>query len=100
MATELDQTQRDQLTDIPRDDLPELRDQHLFNWPEHIIGYDLIQNYIRWYEQEPNYQDARIYSLNNDWQSGTFIIIVSHHLLLTPDNPLLSADILSLYLIG
>lgn len=67
----------DHLVEIPMTVLPELRDLFLKEWPNHIIGYDLVNNYIRWYEQDPNYADAKFYSLNGDWTDGTFIILVS-----------------------
>lgn len=67
----------DKLIIIPIQKLPELRRIFLQDWPKHIIGHDLINNYISWYEKDSNYSDAKIYSLNGDWRDGTFLIIVS-----------------------
>lgn len=64
------------LVEIPRNSLLNLRNLFLQNWPEHILGYDLINNYIRWFNQDPNYDKAKILSLNGDWSDGTFLIIV------------------------
>lgn len=67
----------DKMIEIPRTDLPKLRDIFLTNWPRHIIGYELVNNFIRWYNQDPNFDEAIFYSLNGDWSDGTFIVIVS-----------------------
>lgn len=67
----------DKLVQIPRSDLPQLRDLFLLDWPKHIIEHGLVDNYIRWFEQDPHYGDVTIYSLNGDWSDGTFAVIVS-----------------------
>lgn len=65
------------LVEVPRTDLRQLRDLFTLDWPRHIIGFDLVNNYVHWYEQESDYGDAKIYSMNGDWSEGTFIILVS-----------------------
>lgn len=67
----------DRLVEIPHSDLPALRDLFLPDWPKHIIGHDLVNNYIRWFAKDPTFNEATFYSLNGDWSDGTFIVIVS-----------------------
>lgn len=67
----------DKIIEIPRSDLPQLRDLFKQDWPKHIIGHDLVNNYIRWFEQDPNFDEAKFYALNGDCSDGTFIVIVS-----------------------
>lgn len=66
----------DEIFEIPCDELPSLRDLFLQNWPENMIGYYTIDNYIRWLTNDPNIRNLKIYSLNNDFRDGTFVVIV------------------------
>lgn len=69
----------DKLIDIPIDYWPKLRDMYLQNWPENISAYYTIDNYIKWFEKRGFLNHFHIYSLNNDWNDGTCVIIVNHH---------------------
>lgn len=62
---------------IPRADLTKLRDLLLQDWPKHVVGYHTVDNFVRWYEQDPDYPDATIYCLDGDWSDGTYVILVS-----------------------
>lgn len=66
------------LTKIQFQDLTTLRDLFKIEWPKHIISYATIQTVIKKCEKNPKYfEDIKIWSLNNDWNSdGTFIIHV------------------------
>lgn len=66
-----------ELVEIERSELPLLRDLFLLNWPEHMIGYYTVDNFIRWYEKDSQIKNLVIYSLNGDWSDGTFVAIVS-----------------------
>lgn len=35
-----------------------------------------IDNYIRWINEESKIDNLVIYSLNNDWSDGTFVVVV------------------------
>lgn len=69
------------LTKIPPNDLPGLRDLFVQYWPKHVIGYYTIDNFVKWFEQDPNYADAELYCLDGDWSDGTYVILVSRSLL-------------------
>lgn len=67
----------DKLIEIPSGDWEQLRELFKTNWPENIISYYTIDNFIRWFKQNPNIQHLNVYSLNGDWSDGTFLIMVS-----------------------
>lgn len=55
-----------------------LRDMYYpFRSTSHI-GYSTMDNYIRWFEQDPNIQNVAVYCLNGDYSDGTFVAIVSN----------------------
>lgn len=54
-----------------------LRDKFLCNWPQEYLGYYMINNYIRWKQQDSKLKNVNFYSLDGDWSDGTFVIIVS-----------------------
>lgn len=62
----------DKLVEIEREHWQTLRDLHLPTRPETYFGYCLLDNYIRWFEKDPNDVDIVFYSLNGDWSDGTF----------------------------
>jgi len=59
---------------------PELRDKFVKNWPEHCIGYNIVDNYIKWKKRDPNYADCVFHSLDGDWSDGTFAAVDMHQL--------------------
>jgi hypothetical protein len=67
----------DRLCEIPKESLLELRDLYDQDWPQNYNGYCLIDNYIRWYQSQPEIRHLKIYCLNDDWTDGTFVIVVS-----------------------
>lgn len=67
----------DQLVEIDRQDWPALRDLYARNSATTFMGHNLIDNYIRWTQQQPNFPNLVFYSLNGDWRDGTFAAIVS-----------------------
>lgn len=72
---------QDKICEIPAEKWAELRDFFLPNWPRNIYAYNLLENYIRWLEKDPNIKNLKVYSLNDDWSDGTFVVVVStcHH---------------------
>lgn len=64
------------LIPIPSKEWINLRDLYLINWPENILGYYTIDNFINWISKTEEIRNLFIYSLNGDWSDGTFVIIV------------------------
>lgn len=64
------------ITEISREDLPKLRDLYNRSDPSTILGYGVIENYLRWFQLNPDYNDAKFYCLNENWTDGTFIALV------------------------
>lgn len=54
-----------------------LRDKFLSDWPKHHLGYYLVDNYIKWFTKSSNIPNLKFYSLDGDWNDGTFVVIVS-----------------------
>lgn len=68
------------LQEIPHSEWAALRDLFTPNWPEHILGYSIVDNFINWRVKNGNkdIRNIRFLSLNGDWKSdGTFLAIVS-----------------------
>lgn len=67
------------LVEIPVEDWAELRDMYTDNWPSNYSTYFAIDNGIRLKMQDPVMykKEIQIYSLNGDWNDGTFIMVVS-----------------------
>ena len=65
------------LVEISRSDLPKLQDLYLRDWPENIIGFYTLNNFIIWSNIDPNIKNLSFYSLNGEWNDGTFLIVVS-----------------------
>lgn len=73
------------LVKIPDQDWVELRDIFVNNWPEHILGYSIVNNFIELREKttEDHRRNLKFYSLDGDWRSdGTFLVIVRIYFLL------------------
>lgn len=64
------------LVKIPVESLPALRDLYKKDWPDNLVGYHTVDNYIRWYEKVPDIKNLECLSLNGDWSDGTFLIVV------------------------
>lgn len=67
----------DKLVEIERYNWPELRDLYTPNSPKTLLGHCCVDNFIRWTNQQPDFPNLAIYSLNGDWSDGTFAVIVS-----------------------
>lgn len=66
----------DKLVEIMRSELPQLRNLYQVNWPENMLGYYTVDNFIRWFEQKSKIKNLVLYSLNGDFTDGTFVAIV------------------------
>lgn len=73
----MESTSNDFISEISKTDLPKLRDLYLRDWPENVIGYYTVNNFIRWLEKEPNIVNLKFYCLNGDFSDGTFAFVVS-----------------------
>lgn len=67
----------DYLAEIDRKDWPKLRDLYTPNGIKSYVAFITIDNFIRWFEQDPNIKHVKFYCLNGDFSEGTFVIIVS-----------------------
>lgn len=69
-----------ELTQINPKDLPSLQSLYDPNEPDGYIAFTTIDTYIRWFEQNPNLNNAEInfYSLSGDLSRGTFTVTVSY----------------------
>lgn len=71
-------TPPNRLVPLPRSDWPALRNLYRRDWPKHLLGYQLVDGFIRWIALEPGIVDLEIFSLNGDWMGdGTFVAAVS-----------------------
>lgn len=71
---------RDFVSEIKIGDLLHLRDLYLKDWPENVLGYYTLHNYIKWLEKDPNIEILKFYCLNDDVSDGTFAIKVDNKL--------------------
>lgn len=73
-----------QLVEIAYHDWSELRDLFANNWPTHILGYSIVNNFIEWRSKcgRSEIKNLKFYSLDGDWRNdGTFLAIVSNLLI-------------------
>lgn len=66
----------EKLVEIERENWLKLRDLYSAQDPNTFLGYCSVDNYIRWFEKDPNIQNVVFYCLNDDWSDGTFVAIV------------------------
>lgn len=66
----------DQLVEIERKDWPKLKNLYTPDGSRSYIAYTTIDNYIRWFEQDPNVKDIKFLCLNGDFSDGTFVVTV------------------------
>lgn len=69
----------DKLVEIESPDWAALRDSYSAEDPNTIYAHCTVDNYIRWLDKEPQRKDWRIYSLNGDWNDGTYAVVVSRN---------------------
>lgn len=67
----------DHLVEIEQKDWPNLKNLYTSNDSKNYIAYTTIDNYIRWFEQDPNIKHVHFYCLNGDFSDGTFVVTVS-----------------------
>lgn len=67
----------DHLVEIGVKDLHNLKDLYTPDVWKSYIAYMTIENYIRWFEQDPNLKHVQVLCLNGDYSDGTFVITVS-----------------------
>ncbi|XP_037958872.1 uncharacterized protein LOC119688263 [Teleopsis dalmanni] len=70
----------DQLTAIiDVNELKELRNLYLKEWPNNCVGYYCLNNFISWLERDPEIKNLHIYTLNNDWRSDGLFLVVDRY---------------------
>lgn len=67
----------DYLVEIAQKDWPSLKQIYFPDDPKKHVAYTTIDNYIRWFEQDPNVKHIKFFCLNGDYSDGTFVVIVS-----------------------
>lgn len=65
------------LVKIDKEKLSKLRNHFAKNGETSCLAYMVIDNYIRWFEQDPNLKNVNFFCLNGDFSDGTFILTVS-----------------------
>lgn len=66
----------DRLVEIPVAKWSDLRDLYLRDWPRHMLGYQTINTFLSWMNQQ-RIDHLSVFSLNDDWSDGTFLCLVS-----------------------
>lgn len=66
----------DRLVEIHVSEWSDLRDLYRRDWPRHILGYNTINTVLSWVKQQ-KINHLSVLSLNDDWQDGTFLCLVS-----------------------
>lgn len=67
----------DYLVEIAQKDWKNLKNLYIPDDSKCYIAYTTIDNYIRWFEQDPNVKHIKIFSLNGDFSDGTFVVTVN-----------------------
>lgn len=68
----------DRLVEVARKDLPALKSLYNANGSKSYIAYTTIDNYIQWFQQDPDVKHIKVFCLNGDFSDGTFVITVSN----------------------
>lgn len=76
-------TMTNELIEIHRKDLLKLRHLYKSNGINGYFGYMTLNNYIQWFEQDPNIKHVKVFSLNGQFSDGTFVLTVSVYLTLS-----------------
>lgn len=70
--------ENDKLVEIPPSDWPELRDIFELNWPDNLIAWHIVNNYIQWYRRESKIlKNLNFYCLNGNFRTDGFVVVVS-----------------------
>lgn len=67
----------DELIEIDRKDLMKLKNLYISDESKNYTAFTTIDNYIRWFEQNPNVKHIKFFCLNGDFSDGTFVMTVS-----------------------
>lgn len=67
----------DHLVEIEPKDLYNLKNLYHPDGTKSYIAYLTIDNYIRWFEQDPHLKNVKVFCLNGDYTDGTFVLTVS-----------------------
>lgn len=81
----------DRAIEIDRNDLPKLKSLYQSNDHKRATAYMTIDNYIRWFDQDPHIKHIRFFCLNGDFSDGTFVVTVSSHIKISLIQPSLNS---------
>ncbi|XP_043643648.1 uncharacterized protein LOC122613508 [Drosophila teissieri] len=63
------------------EDLRDLQNLYLKDWPSHCVAFFWLDNYLRWLHQKPTLKHLEFYTLDNDFRSdGLFILVHRYQL--------------------
>lgn len=65
------------LVNIPKQQLPILRNLYRSNWPLHAVSYVAIEHFIERFDKKAEWQEkVKFMTISDDWQrSGTFAMV-------------------------
>lgn len=68
----------DHIVELTPNFWPSLRDLFLEDWPENQIGYQLVDDYVKWVEKDAvdHIKNVKFYTLNGVFDDGTFVVVV------------------------
>lgn len=69
----------DCLVEISPKDLPTLKNLYKNDASNNILATLTIENYIRWFEQDPAVEYVKFFCLNGDFSDGSFVVLASVH---------------------
>lgn len=67
----------DCLVEISPKDLPVLKNLYKNDESNNILAILTIENYIRWFEQDPAVEYVKFFCLNGDFSDGSFVVLAS-----------------------
>lgn len=65
------------LAEINRRDLSILKNLYKSNGTKSYISYMTLDNYMRWFDQDPDVNHIKVFCLNGEYSDGTFVLTVS-----------------------
>lgn len=65
------------LTTLPLELWPKLQEMFTQDWPKHYQAYETLKNYYK-SMKEGKITGTIVFTLNNDWSDGTFMLQASH----------------------
>lgn len=70
-------TMADRLVEIDQKDWQNLKNLYKPDGSKSYIAFTAIDNYIRWFQQNPSFKTIKFFCLNGDFSDGTFVVTVN-----------------------